>query len=104
MPRKQVARRLGIGKIEPLRHEGVVRRQAGEARFLQADVVIGRETVDADDVVALPQEALRHMETDEPGCAGDQDGCWHEVARSPEKCGWRMIVLGKADRASEPAP
>jgi hypothetical protein len=40
---------------------------------LELDVVVGRQPIDASDVVAVCEQALCEVETDESGAAGDED-------------------------------
>ena len=65
MPGEQFPRGAGIGEIHPLTQEGIVRQETRKARFLEGDVVIGREAVDAHHMMAIPQEPLGHMVADE---------------------------------------
>ena len=51
-----------LNNIEPLK-----------ARFLEANVVVVVEVVDADDFIAGGKQPLGDVHADEPGRAGDQD-------------------------------
>ena len=55
-----------------VRREAVRLRQNFVALFLQRHVVIGREPIDARHHMAVGEQALRKMEADKAGGAGDQ--------------------------------
>ena len=50
-----------------------MRRQPVEACLLEGRVVVVAQVVDPDHAMAVGQEALRHVVTDEPGGAGEED-------------------------------
>ena len=77
MALEQVARGGLVGEIQALEDEAVAGPQRGEPRFLEADVVVGREAVDADDRVPVLQEPPGRVIADEAGRAGDEDRCGH---------------------------
>src|SRR5207248_2727808 len=62
-----------IGQIQLDETEFRMRCQAREPRLLELDVVVLVEVVETDDLIAPRQEALRGMESDESGRAGDED-------------------------------
>ncbi len=47
--------------------------QLCEARFLELGIVVAVDVIDADDLVAAIEKALRRVEADEPRSAGNQE-------------------------------
>ena len=85
MALEKVARQGLVGKVQALREECPVLHEPSEAGLLEGLIVIGREAVGPDDGDALAQEALRHMEADEPGRAGHQNGRGHTIILQHER-------------------
>ena len=61
-----------IGEVHPLEAKTGQWQQQGQPRLLQADLVVVVEVVQANHLMAVAAEPLRHMEADEAGGAGDQ--------------------------------
>ncbi|MNN59508.1 hypothetical protein D3C81_1746270 [compost metagenome] len=61
-----------IGEIAPLEAKSGQWQQQCQPCLLQADLVVVVEVVEADHLMAVATEPLRHMEADEAGGAGDQ--------------------------------
>src|SRR4029450_12509297 len=74
---EEIPRPLLVGEVEPLREKSVVARQLGKAGFLEREVVVRREAVNAEDRTSFLEQALRHVEADETGRAGDEDRGGH---------------------------
>ena len=47
--------------------------------FLDCDVVVVVEVVEATDAIPASEETKRRVETDEAGCAGYEDCSWHPL-------------------------
>src|SRR5437016_14459861 len=71
--REQLRHRGIIGKIDLDEPERGLLLELGEARLFERDIVVLVEVVQPDDFVALRQQALHGMKTDEPCSSGDQD-------------------------------
>src|SRR5579871_3314773 len=84
---EQLGHAIAVGKVELVETEAVDARELGEPRVLELRIVISVEIVDADDRATLRQQALRHVETDEAGGAGDQDRCVAHSRHSSTSCG-----------------
>ena len=71
MLRKQRLRRRAVGQIEL--HEGEIRVafQNLETRFLEFGIVVAVDDIEADDLAALRQQALRNVKSDKAGGSGD---------------------------------
>src|SRR5215207_3590073 len=59
-----------------------MRHEPGEARLLEAGIVVGHEAVHPDDRNAVAQQPLGDVKADEPGGAGDENGRGHRVGGS----------------------
>ena len=73
MPGDQAGHGLPVGDVEAFEDEAVAFAQCLQPRFLQWDVVVVVDVVDADDVVAPVQQGKRSVKTDEAGGAGNQN-------------------------------
>src|ERR1700704_831582 len=74
--REQVRHRLAIGDIDALEPEIGRCLELRDARLFQARIIVGIEVVDADDVVAVRQQAPCDVHADEPGRTGDENRAW----------------------------
>ena len=67
---------MTIGEVQLNERESFTRPELCQSSFLQSDVVVIVEIVEADDMVASVQEAHRHMESDESRGSGDKNRRW----------------------------
>jgi hypothetical protein len=58
---EQLRHRSAIGDVDLLESEGRKSLELGNGRRLQAGIVIGVEIIDADDLIALCEQAARDM-------------------------------------------
>ncbi|MNE21338.1 hypothetical protein D3C80_1144930 [compost metagenome] len=72
LPGKQLRHGDPVGEIEAFKAKAGQGAEPREARLLQAHLVVVVEIVDADHLMTVVAEPLRHMEADESGGTGDQ--------------------------------
>ena len=70
---EQRSHRRPVGNIHLDEAKIALPRQAGQPGVLEANVVLIVDVVDADDRVTATQEALRGVQADATGGAGDED-------------------------------
>ncbi len=66
--------RGAVGDIEMQEGEAAPALQPGQAGALQPRVVVRRQVVDTDHLLATRKKRLGHMHADEPGHTGEKDG------------------------------
>ena len=74
---------IGVGEVHSREPETRVRDKAREPRFLQRDIVVGVEVVDAGHASALREERERGVHADESRAAGHEDGRVGRVVMAP---------------------
>ena len=79
---KQRRHAVAVIEIELVEPERIVSGEFRKARLLELGIVIGIEVVEADDTVAVRQQSVRDMESDESGGAGDQNRRSRHVVQS----------------------
>src|SRR6185437_16178013 len=70
---EQPRHRIGIGDVLAVEAESVAPLQLCEACFLELRIVVAVDVIDADDLVAAIEKALRRVEADESRSAGNQE-------------------------------
>ena len=81
-----------VGEILVVKGEAIAAgfAKAGKARLLQANIVIGVEIVDADDLIAPRQELAGKTVTDKPGRAGDENAHFDHLTRPRKGGNWKL--------------
>jgi hypothetical protein len=74
MFREQGGHALPVGQVERVVQVFRMRLQPLQPRVLQRRVVVAVQIVDPDHRLPARQQALRRVEADEAGRAGDEDG------------------------------
>ncbi len=72
-----------VGEIELNELEVLQFLQLVAPRFLELRIVVGVQVVEADDRAAVLQQALGHVEPDEAGRAGDENGLYRRHRSIP---------------------
>ncbi len=70
---EELVHRFGIGERRPHEFELTMRLEPFQARFLDPHVVILIDGVEPNDIVAVRQQSIRDVETDEARGAGDEN-------------------------------
>ncbi len=92
---EQFRHSLAVGNVQLLEPEAGKCLELRNAGRFQPRIVIGVEVVEADDVIAVRQQAPRNVHADEPGRAGDENRLWHDrpFPRS-RRCAGPLFALG----------
>ena len=100
--RKKTRGRVGIGQVHANEPEGRMAGELREPRFLQADVVIGIEVVDAGDAPSPREQRERRMHPDEACATRHEHG---RVGVDPHRTARDASLRGASPRALRaPAP
>lgn len=89
---KQLRHARPIGQVQFQESEGPVLLQPGQARLLQADIIIVVQIVDADNRVAIGEQAHAQVVADKAGRPRHQDDAGPSALRhpspAPAAAGW----------------
>ena len=92
-----------IGEVELDEFEALQLPQFSEPRLLETHVVIGRQTVDADDRPALLKQPARDVKADEAGRTGDKNRSFahgrhsHHLSETPQLDALRLSPRSSSD-------